>query len=272
VTEPKAIQGLATVTGANKKTSAVAASAAAVAAEVESLLRKGQLKDAESAILALLQQPSKTWEYYVVLGQVYSAQKRAHEAREAYRHAVLVGPLQARPHFRFGEFLFRKGELREAEEELRTAIRISPKISDFHASLGAVQLEQGWIEDAHASLRRAIRLDHRSPRPREVLGKLLARKGHYRAAEKSLAKALALDPKSRSALASLADLFEQRGKTEKASACRKRIVDLESPDSGATGAAPREESAVPLAQQELPAPPRRLIDRLRIFRRRMKVD
>jgi len=36
-----------------------------VATEVESLLRKGELKQAEDVILAALQRPDKTWEHYV---------------------------------------------------------------------------------------------------------------------------------------------------------------------------------------------------------------
>ena len=203
----------------------------AVAIQVEALLRAGKLKEAESAILAVLGQPSKTWEYYVVLGQVYAAQKRFHEAREAYRHAVLMGPLYARPHFRFGEFLLRKGELREAEEELRTAIRITPNISDFHAGLAAVLMEQGWVKDARTSLRRSIRLDRKSARPRQLLGKLEAARGHYRAAEKSLAKAHALNPDSRSVLESLANVLAERGKTDQAIACTKKILALEPADA-----------------------------------------
>jgi len=220
-----------TVTDTTRIVAAARRGPSAAAIVVDSLLRKGQLKEAESVILAVLQQPGKTWEHYIVLAQVYSAQKRTHEAREAYQHAVLVAPLQARPHFRFGEFLFRKGALREAEDELRAAIRISPNISDFHTSLGAVLLEQGWVKEAHPVLRRAIRLDRKSARAREVLGKLLARKGRYGAAERSLTKAHALDPDSRSALAYLAKLLEEQGKTDKAIACSKKILALDPSDA-----------------------------------------
>ena len=234
----------------------------AAAIEVESLLRKGQLKEAESVILAVLQQPGKTWENYVVLAQVYSAQKRTQEAREAYRHATILAPLQARPHYRFGEFLFRKGELREAEDELRAAIRITPNISNFHATLGAVLLQQGWMKEARSSLRRAIRLDRKSSRAREVLGKLLAAKGDYRAAEKALAKAHSLDPESRSVLISLAKIFEQQGKTDKANACTKKILALDS-----------EKSVDHIAQRDLPAFPQGLFTNLRrLFGRKKKGD
>ena len=219
------------ITDPDETATADSAAPSAAAIQVESLLRKGQLKEAESAILGMLQQPDKTWEHYAVLGQVYAAQERNHEAREAYRHAVLVAPLYARPHYRYGEFLLRKGEFREAEEELRTAIRISPNVSDFHASLGEVLLEQGWNKESHASLRRAIRLDRKSPRPREVVGKLLAAKRDFRGAEKALAKAHALDSDSRSVLANLAKVFEERGKSDKAIACTKKILALDPSDA-----------------------------------------
>jgi len=263
------------VTDPDEIAAADGAGPSAAAIEVESLLRKGQLKEAENAILAVLQQPDKTWEHYAVLGQVYSAQERVHEAREAYQHAVLVAPSYARPHFRFGEFLLRRGELREAEEELRTAIRISPNISDFHASLGAVLLEQGWIKEAHSSLRRAIRLDRKSSQPREVLGKLLAAKGNYRGAEKAFAKAHALDPDSRSMLENLAKVFEERGKTDKAIACTNKILALDpSDDLTAThrdsATDPRKESADPDVPRKLPAVPRSLFEKFRMFWAREK--
>ena len=222
--EPTAGPGSAAPTRPNRNATA-AADTATVVAQVDSLVRKGELQEAENAILAALLHASKNWEYYIVLGRVYSAQKRPADALEAYRHAALLEPANAKVHFRYGEFLFRRGDLQEAEKEISKAIFLNPRPSEFHAKLGAVLLARGWVAPAHASLKRAIRLNRESPYPREVLAKLLAQKGKYRAAEKSLAKALALAPNSTSALGSLSEILEAQGKTDAAIACTRKILD-----------------------------------------------
>lgn len=187
---------------------------------------KGWLEEAESAILAALNQGQRedSWRHFAILGQIWTAQNRVHQAMEAFRHVVLSAPQDGRAHWFLGQFLLKVGNLEEADVELRAAIRLYSAISDFQASLGELQLRNNNLQDAQSSLRRAIRLDPRNPHPRILLGELLAKKGKYRRAARSVTRALALVPTSHKALMTLASLLEAQGQTDKAVACLKRIL------------------------------------------------
>jgi Flp pilus assembly protein TadD len=232
MTEPSAIPGVAVTTGTHASASGDAGDPHALAAEAESLLVKGQLVEAENAILLALKAKNRPHDYYIakyftILARIRSAQNRIQEATGAFRDAVSLTPAIASFHGHFAAFLLRNGELQGAEAEIRTAIRLDPKESYHHATLGAILLEQCFFDDAHTSLRRAIRLNRRSTRAREVLAKLLVAKGDYRGAEKMLARACAIDPNSASLLWALSNIFEEQGNADEVLACTKKILDLD---------------------------------------------
>ena len=79
-----------------------------------------------------------------------------------------------------------------------------------------------------------------------------------------------LDPDSRSVLESLAKVFEERGKSDKAIACTKKILALDrladlTATNRATGTGPGKESADSAVQRDLLAFPRSPFQKFRIL-------
>ena len=200
---------------------------AALAAQAESLVLDGRLSEAESAILLALKQNPTAPRYFMILGGIWTAQKRPRQALEAYQTAVRVEPASSPAHWRLGEALMRAGDLAKAESSLRRAIRLDPKVSPYHASLGALLMQQCFYEEAQASLNRAIRLDRKHPMARLYLAELLAMRGDMRGAEKTLKKARARAPHSIPVLAALCKLYEGQERTEEAIVCARALIECQ---------------------------------------------
>lgn len=205
-----------------------------LAAQAETFFSAGQLEQAEraiqDAIKAAQMSPaagSRThWQHYCILGRIWSAQERAHEALDAFRYSVRIAPPNAAPpHWHLGVSLLKAGELSDAEAEVRTAIRLNPKTSAFHSSLAAILLQQCFYDEAHASLRRALRLNRKNLEPRILLAELLSLRGDHRAAEKELSRALKLAPKSPGVLWAFTKLFEHQGRTDKAVEYARKLIE-----------------------------------------------
>jgi tetratricopeptide (TPR) repeat protein len=256
-----------------------------LAAEAQSHLVKGRLKEAESAILSALDQPDKKATYYATLGRVWTLQNRTNEAKAAYRHALLLESKYAVAHYRLGELLLKTGELPEAEKELRLAIHFAPKSSAFHSTLADVLLNQYFLDDAQSQLVTAIRRDKKNTRAHVLMAKLLTMQGNYRGAEHEIRVALALQSTPAN-YETLSDILKAQSRTTEAiaaiqEACKRnpknkayqaRLADLMA-SNGVTAsmAAAPGKNAAPSALRNSSVPAAGLVHRIRAFLSKLKI-
>jgi tetratricopeptide (TPR) repeat protein len=98
-------------------------------------------------------------ESQLALAQLYSNQKRAKEAEEAYGEALRLQPMFAPATINYSDFLKRAGRDREAYEILQKGLKVLPDIAALHYSLGLWYVRNKESEKALAELKRAVELD-----------------------------------------------------------------------------------------------------------------
>lgn len=71
-----------------------------------------------------------------MLGWASEDQKQWLQARTGYRTAIVLYPIHARIHFRFGQVSERRKELRKAASDYRVAIRMRLQNPKYYSHLG----------------------------------------------------------------------------------------------------------------------------------------
>ncbi len=104
--------------------------------------RAGNLADAETILMNVVQQRLKTGAAWLTLGIMFYENKRIDEALAALAQATLYDASNARAHNYYGVALGVKGWKDGAEDELRRAVELDPEYRDAHYNLALLYLDR----------------------------------------------------------------------------------------------------------------------------------
>jgi tetratricopeptide (TPR) repeat protein len=102
--------------------------------------------------------------------QTGNEQKAIHHFLQTLR----LDPLQAEPHTRLGELLYKRGEFDQALDHFAKAAQLKPDVPNYTRLASALQ-EQGKLQQAARFYRRALDIDPDSPETRRNLETVLKR-------------------------------------------------------------------------------------------------
>lgn len=174
-------------------------------AQVQELLAKGALREAEQAISTHLATAGKQAD-------------RPKATRGRGQVAVQTTAPSASLHFILGNLYFASDRPAEAQRAFLEAIRLHPRFRRACTNLGYLHLSQNRPAEALAALQRAVELGDSAARTYGLIGYCHLQGGNPLAAENAYRQAYLLDPKSRDWKTGLAQALMQQDKYEEATA------------------------------------------------------
>ncbi|MCR9193508.1 MAG: sulfotransferase [Hyphomonas sp.] len=199
-----------------------------IIAELEraySLQTAGQLAQAESIYLAVLDQDPNNIHALNLLGVVYLLTERPAEATETIARAVAIAPDDPEARTNLGLAHKDMGNLESAENSFRAAIESQPTAPRLN-NLGNVLLEQGRPADAVNALKHAIQLSPRQADPHVNIARAFMQLKKFALAERAISNALKLDSSIPEAHSVLADLLSKRCEYSRAEAAYRVALRL----------------------------------------------
>ena len=144
---------------------------------IDHYLRQGQVKEAESAVAAILEKDSNDLAGRLFNARILLAQKKAEAAIPILQKIIAQAPNSPDAHQHLGLAYAKAGDLRNATNELGEAVRLAPSSGDNRTSLAALHLANGAFDDAIQEAQTAIRLNPRNVPAVLTLGEAYLRKG-----------------------------------------------------------------------------------------------
>jgi superkiller protein 3 len=184
-------------------------------------------KDFEGAIpplqKVLAEQPEFAYAHFQ-LAYVYTALKRADDARSEYERAISLDPKMAEAYLNLGILLMYKPDFPAAVTTLRKAVELMPGQPEVLYELAVAQNRSLDDEGAEKSFEALLRLDPNHYVANVSVGDYLMRKNKFQEAEARFRHALEIDPNG-SALNGLAVCLEaQKKKAEAVDAYRQYVT------------------------------------------------
>jgi tetratricopeptide (TPR) repeat protein len=197
--------------------------------EINTLLnfyQTGQHEVAEKLALEMTQKYPQYSFGWKVLGAIFNASGKLHDALKAKQKAVALEPNDTEAHFNLGNTLKELGRLVDAEASYRMAIALKPDYAEAHYNLGNTLKELARLADAEASYRMAITLKPDYAEVYSNLGNALNELGRLVDAEASYRMAIALKPDFAEAHYNLGNTLKDLGRLVDAEASYRQAITL----------------------------------------------
>ena len=155
---------------------------------------------------------------YVILGNIYTRQRRYPEALKAYQRSVDPEAENPESHNNIAVVHRQMGNLPAALKEAEKAHKIAPDRGDICYNLANFHKQAGNVDDAVRWYERAIQLNPASPLPYNNLGTLFEQRGDRAKALEYYRRGLAADGNSPTLRYNLGVALDAQGDTEQAAA------------------------------------------------------
>ena len=166
-------------------------------------------------------------EFYLQLGNTYTALENPVQALKAYRKAVSLKPNMAPAYNNIGSTLVTLGRVEEALEWYRLALQIDPRHGETYYNLGNALRMQGNLQAAVANYRKALQINPRYYKAHYNLGKVLTNLGHLQAGLSHFLKTIEVKPDMIAARVNAAYVYQELLQVEKALSCLEAGLTLE---------------------------------------------
>src|ERR1700685_659410 len=137
---------------------------------ITTLLNAGQLPQAETDCLALLEESRADPAITHLLGLIRAERGDAAEGERLIRHSIELDPASSGFHLNFANFLRRSGRLAEAESNYRRALILNPTENSARHSLALTLDNLGRRAEAEAEARALVRARENDPQAWAALG------------------------------------------------------------------------------------------------------
>jgi tetratricopeptide (TPR) repeat protein len=197
--------------------------------EINTLLnfyQTGQHEVAEKLALEMTQKYPQYSFGWKVLGAIFNASGKLHDAAIAKQKAVALEPNDIEAHFNLGNTLKDLGRLADAEASYSQAITLKPDYAEAHYNLGNTLKDLNRIDDAEASYRQAIALKPDYAEAYSNLGNTLNELGRLLDAEASYRQAIALKPDFTEAHYNLGNTLKDLNRIDDAEASYRQSIAL----------------------------------------------
>jgi Flp pilus assembly protein TadD len=154
------------------------------------------------------------------LAYVYTALKRADDARAEYERTIALDPKMSEAYLNLGVLLLDKHDYAAAIPPLRKAVELLPAQSHPRSLLAVAQDRSGDTAGAAETLQAVLRLDPKDLNAMNYLGWSAISAGKPAEAEGQFRRALEIDPQAPGALKGLAESLDAQKKPEAADAYR----------------------------------------------------
>ena len=176
----------------------------------------GEIGQAESLCVQILQVDSSHGEALLLLGMVCRRQNRLREALDYFRRALPCQPNDANLVYHLGRTCQDLGVAEEAAAHLQQSLRLRPDFVAAHFALGNIHLQSSRLDDAIAHYRQAIRFKPDLGPAFLNLANALERQGNLRQAADCLLVCLSRQPQYFQCHFNLANLLVAMGRLEEA--------------------------------------------------------
>jgi tetratricopeptide (TPR) repeat protein len=155
---------------------------------------KGDMKDAEDALLQATQIDPKLATPRAELGQIKLTEGDLNSARQWLQSALDLEPQLAGARGNLAMIYARNGDLAAAEKLLRQALEDDPQYKEGHLNLGLILAQQDKLAAAGQELEKAAALGAEDPNTLSTVGKAEARMGRMTDGIAHLRKVVSLRP------------------------------------------------------------------------------
>jgi tetratricopeptide (TPR) repeat protein len=191
---------------------------------VASLITERRFKEAEQALVPVLDRESRSFGAHMAMGRALQGQKRYEESQHYLSRAVELDPMEATAHYLSGLAAYFTGDYPFAAKRFKTSIDIERKSSLGHLGLARVLYRLDDLEGAQAYADEGLRLDPQSVAARLLRARIFSRQGNSEKALAEINSVLTLDANSQIALVSIAVIEIQHGNHEPAVAALTRAT------------------------------------------------
>jgi tetratricopeptide (TPR) repeat protein len=180
------------------------------------LIKQKGIVEAESDLLATIQQSPNDAQAYMALGVVRNKAGKNADAIAAFRRAVELQPDSSDAHLNLGMALVLQFDRKDGLSELREAVRLSPDSAAAHLSLGHFYFETAQYDDARKELEIATRLQPTLEDGFYFWALTERQTNNFKAAAELLRKAIRLNPNNAATQILLGQNLEKLGRTAEA--------------------------------------------------------
>jgi predicted O-linked N-acetylglucosamine transferase (SPINDLY family) len=176
----------------------------------------GNLSQAESLCLSILQQQPDNAEALQLLGVMAHQLGKLKEAIFYYRQLIALRPNQVEIYYYLGGALDQQGQLEEAIAYYQQAIALKPDYAEVHYDLGTAFKRQGNLSAAIKHYQQALALNPNDAETYANLANALLEQGENEAAIAHYQQALAIRPGVPGIYYNLGNAFRQQNQLESA--------------------------------------------------------
>lgn len=180
-------------------------------AAVRSLLSEGRFRDAERALVPILDAESRSFGANIAMGRALQGQGRFEESQHYLSRAVEIDPMEGAAHLLSGMSAYMTGDYAFAAKRFTTSIDIDAKSVPAHIGFARLYYKQEDYQRAIAHGDEALRLDPQSTAARLLRARVFSREGRDDAALEELQQLREFDPDNQVALVSTAFIQMKRG-------------------------------------------------------------
>jgi tetratricopeptide (TPR) repeat protein len=196
------------------------------------LFNGGQLGLAEQESSAAMNLAPNWAEPRLLLGRIYAAEKKPHQAEEMFQKAILLKPNFAEAYLALGLLHLQQKDRENAVQSLREAIRLQPQYALAHLSLANAYVSAGKFEDAIKEFQLTLDL---APQDSAFsffadfsLGSIYDKRNEPAQALAYYEKARALKPGDREVLFALCGLYLKSKRDSEALSIEKELTEAAS--------------------------------------------
>jgi tetratricopeptide (TPR) repeat protein len=160
------------------------------------------------------------------LGNALSTLGRKSEALYCYEKVIRLQPDHPQARNNMGKLLVEMGQADDALATLRRAVELAPDNPRAHLNLGVALLRAGQLDQAMAEFLKALELRPDYPEAHHNLGSIFLSRNQPTQAIAHLEQAVQSKPDYLKAWIKLADGYARIGRSDQASSCLRRAMDL----------------------------------------------
>lgn len=205
----------------------------AALAEIYSLIKSNQFKEAEAACSALLNKDKVNAGALSAMAHIKGRQGDTKAKISFLRQATAANPLSHILHYNLGNALKKAGMAKEAIKSYQESIRLEPSFHQAYSNLGNALREGGKLREAASCYRRSLSLKGRDIITLNNLGNTLLKLGELSASIGCFRNAIAVNPGHFPSQNNLAKALLRKGMLDEATeACRAALlINPNAPDA-----------------------------------------
>ncbi|MEM7725135.1 MAG: tetratricopeptide repeat protein [Cyanobacteria bacterium P01_A01_bin.45] len=177
----------------------------------------GELEEAEEFLNQALNEEPNFVKAWFSLGNLYQTQAKLPDAETAYRQAIALRPDAASIYNNLGYTLQQQGKLQEAIAYYQQTLELQPNCTEADVNMGNILHRQGNLSTEKQIY--YAQLNCKLGTARQNAEDLNAAVAYYR-------QAIAINPDLVDAYYNLGLTLQQQGKSEEATACHQKVLEL----------------------------------------------